>query len=140
VDSVTSSLTPLLTPQDVAERLGVTYEGAELVQVERLCADVSALVRSRRPDIDQWLGSGELNFDIVIAVCVQVVARALTSITTGGVGVRSEEHPEYSYELTSSTASGLNLTNRELQSLTPPDRRNRPFSVTPSPCHADCNC
>ena len=132
-------MTPLIEPQDVADRLGTEYEGAELVQVERLCTDVSALVRSRRPEVDAWLASGELDFDVLVAVCVQVVARALTSISTGGVGIRSEEHPEYSYELTSSTASGLNISNRELQLITPEARRNRPFSVQPS-LHSDCNC
>lgn len=122
---------PLVTPEDVGERLGVTYEGAELIQVERLCGDVSALIRARRPRIDEWIASGELDPDAVVAVAVQIVARALTSIQTGGVGLRSEEHPEYSYELTSSTAAGLNISNRELQTLTPYGFRTRPFSIFP---------
>lgn len=122
---------PLVTPTDVGERLGVVYAGTELTQVLGLCRDVSALIRSRRPQIDEWIASGKLDADAVVAVAVQVVARALTSVTTGGVGIRSEQHPEYSYELTSSTAAGLNLSNRELVMLTPWCYRNRPFSIFP---------
>ncbi|MCF7548163.1 Gp19/Gp15/Gp42 family protein [Pseudonocardia sp. WMMC193] len=122
-------MTPLVTPDDVSVRLAAAYEGAELQQVQSLCDDVSALIRSRRPQVDEWLATGRLDSATVVAVGVQVVARALTSITTGGVGIRSEQHPEYSYELTSSTASGLNLSNRELAMLTPTDERNRPFSI-----------
>lgn len=126
-------MTPLVTPAEVAARLGVdVYDGAELVQVTRFCDDVSALMRSRRRELDQWISAGLVDADAVVAVAVQVVARALTSATTGGVGLRSEQFPEYAYELTASTASGLNLTNRELAMITPASERNRPFSVTPS--------
>jgi len=124
-------MSPLVTPQDVGTRLGTTYSGIELDQVTALCADVSALIRSRRPLIDEWITDGLIDSAAVVAVAVQVVARALTSITTGGVGIRAEQHPEYSYELTSSTASGLNLSNRELAMLTPYGFRNRPFSIFP---------
>ncbi len=124
-------MSPLVTPADVGERLGVTYVDPELTQVTALCRDVSALIRSRRPLIDQWIAEGQIDSDTVVAVAVQIVARALTSISTGGVGVRSEQHPEYSYELTSSTAAGLNIGNRELAMLTPFGFRNRPFSIFP---------
>lgn len=121
----------LVTPEQVGVRLGVEYEGTELAQVSALCDDVSALIRSRRPQVDQWIADGLLSADTVVAVAAQVVARALTSVTTGGVGIRSEQHPEYSYELTSSTAAGLNLSNREFAMLTPPGLRNTPFSIFP---------
>ncbi|RTL65910.1 MAG: hypothetical protein EKK42_20405 [Pseudonocardiaceae bacterium] len=121
----------LVTPEDVGIRLGVEYEEPELSQVAALCDDVSELIRARRPLIDQWITDGYLSAGTVVAVAVQVVARALTSVNTGGVGIRSEQHPEYSYELTSSTAAGLNLSNREIAMLTPPRFRNRPFSIFP---------
>ena len=125
-------MNPLVTPEQVGVRLGVEYEpGAELDQVTAFCADVSALIRSRRPLIDQWIADGDISADTVVAVACQVAARAMTSANTGGVGIRSEQHPEYSYELTSSTAAGLNLSNRELAMLTPPGFRNRPFSIFP---------
>ncbi|MEK6440127.1 Gp19/Gp15/Gp42 family protein [Pseudonocardia sp. T1-2H] len=124
-------MTPLVTAEDVAKRLATEYVGVQLMQVDSLCEDVSALIRSRLPKVDEWIADGSLAVDAVVAVAVQVVARALTSVTTGGVGIRSEQHPEYSYELTASTAAGLNLSNRELVTLTPTDAVKRPFSIQP---------
>jgi hypothetical protein len=124
---------PLCTPHDVGAWLGVTYEAdmTEYVQVSKLCAAVSALIRARRPRIDTWLADGLIDDDLVRSIAVQVVARVLHTVTTGGVGVRSETHPEYSYELTSSAAAGLNLSKAELTALTPQAGRERPFSIIP---------
>lgn len=124
---------PLCTPAEVAESLGVdAYIGAEEAMVTRQCAAVSAMIRARRPLIDVWLMSGEVSPDIVLGIACQAVARVLITISTGGVGLRSEQHPEYSYELTASAAAGLNLTKAELALLTPAAGRARPFSVQPS--------
>lgn len=123
---------PLCTPEDVALRLGVRYEGDQYDQVLSYCVDVSALIRTRRPMLDRWLTTGALTVDLVRAVACQVVARVLTTASTGGVGLRSETHPEYSYELTSSAAAGLNLTKAEITSLTPRAGRERPFSIQPT--------
>lgn len=124
---------PLCTPDDVGAWLGTSYteDMAEYVQVSKLCAAVSALIRARRPRIDDWLADGLLDDDLVRSIAVQVVARQLTTISTGGVGVRSETHPEYSYELTASAAAGLNLSKAELTALTPLAGRDRPFSIIP---------
>lgn len=128
-----SDLPPLCTPEDIAEMLGDSrYEDAELIQLVWLCRRVSGVIRSRRPLVDVWLAAGKLELDTVNAVACQMVARIRTTIATGGVGMRSETHPEYSYELTSSAAAGLNLTKAELALLTPEAGRNRPFSVQPS--------
>lgn len=124
---------PLCTPAEVAESIGAdAYDGAELAMVLRQCAAVSAMIRARRPLIDLWVAAGQVDPDIVLGIACQVVARVLTTISTGGVGVRSEQHPEYSYELTSSAAAGLNLTKAELALLTPSAGRLRPFSIQPS--------
>lgn len=124
---------PLCTPDDVATMLGVDPypEGAERDQVLWLCVRVSGLIRSKRPLIDTWIAQGLLDADLVNGVACQVVARLLTTISTGGVGIRSEQHPEYSYELTASAAAGFNLTKAELADLTPAVGRKRPFSVMP---------
>lgn len=108
------------------------YDGAELVQIEWLCRRVSGVIRSRRPLIDVWLESALIDPDTVNAVACQIVARVRTTLQTGGVGLRSEQHPEYSYELTSSAAAGLNLTKAELGLLTPGVGRQRPFSIQPT--------
>ena len=123
---------PLCTPTDVSQTLGVEpYQGAELVQVQRLCQQVSGLIRQRRKRIDDWIAAGDIDPDVVVGVACQIVARVLTTISTGGVGIRSEQHPEYSYELTASAAAGLNLTQAELALLTPAAGRARPFSIQP---------
>lgn len=124
---------PLCTPDDVADRLGVSYEqgGAEYRQVEVFCGDVSALIRARRPLVDTWIADGQIDPDLVVGIAAQAVARLLTTAATGGVGLRGETHPEYSYELTASAAAGLNLTKAELTNLTPAAGRQRPFSIIP---------
>lgn len=124
---------PLCTPGDIGDRLGTTYEPGtpEFVQVESFCGDVSRLIRARRPQVDTWIASGEIDPDLVIGIAAQVVARMLTTASTGGVGLRGETHPEYSYELTASAAAGLNLTKAELTNLTPAAGRQRPFSIIP---------
>lgn len=127
-------MAPLCSPADVGLRIGVEYgeDLAEYEQVAALCEDVSGMIRARRPLIDQWIADGDIPAAVVVAVACQVVARVLTSISTGGVGVRSETHPEYGYELTASAAAGLNLTKAELELLTAPAGRSRPFSIQPS--------
>jgi hypothetical protein len=124
---------PLCTPHDVGAWLGTSYQDdtTEHVQVAKLCVAVSALMRARRPLLDTWLAGGQLHDDLVRSIAVQVVARVLTTISTGGVGVRAETHPEYAYELTASAAAGLNLTKAELTALTPAVGRERPFSIQP---------
>lgn len=122
---------PFCTPVEVAARIGQEWDDAEYTQVAMLCDDVSAMIRARRPRIDTWLATGAIPEGIVTAVACQVVARVLTTAATGGVGLRSETHPEYSYELTASAAAGLNLTKAELALLTPSAGRERPFSIHP---------
>lgn len=124
-------MAPLCTPYDVGRRLGVNYDTDEIVQVSAICDDVSGLIRARRPQIDLWIADGLLPEATVIAVACQVVSRVLTTISTGGVGLRGETHPEYSYELTASAAAGLNLTKAELTTLTPQSARPGAFSIHP---------
>ena len=129
---MTAPLSPLCEPDDIAVMLGDSpYEDPELAQIEWLCRRVSGMIRSRRPMVDQWIARGLLDADMVNAVACQVVARVRTTLNTGGVGLRAEQHPEYSYELTASAAAGLNLTKAELALLTPEAGRQRPFSIQP---------
>jgi hypothetical protein len=124
---------PFCTPRQVAEAAGEDpFEGAELEMAARQCRAVSAMIRSRRPLIDTWIADGDLDAELVLEVACQVVSRVLTTLKTGGVGIRSEQHPEYSYELTASAAAGLNLTKAELVLLTPTAGRPRPFSIHPA--------
>ena len=122
---------PLCTPLDGARLIGPLDDAQQQDQVEALCTDVSALIRARLPLIDQWIAGGAISVEVVRAIACQVVARVLTTTQTGGVGIRSEQHPEYSYELTASAAAGLNLTKAEIAALTPTVGRSRPFSIIP---------
>lgn len=126
-------MAPLCDPFDVGVRLGTAYgeDTAEYLQVLAICEDVSGMIRTRRPLVDEWVATGVLAESVVVAVACQVVARVLTTVTQGGVGVRSETHPEFSYELTASAAAGLNLTKAEINLLTPAGKREKPFSIQP---------
>lgn len=126
-------MAPLCTPADIGAMLARTFTPAtpEYAQVEWICGAVSDMIRARRPQIDQWIADGVLSASLVTSVACQVVARVLNTIETGGVGVRSETHPEYSYELTASAAAGLNLTKAELALLTPDLGRAKAFSIMP---------
>lgn len=123
---------PFAEPEDVAGRLNVIYTSEESVQVALLLRDVSALIRARRPSIDTWTGSGEVNEDLVKAVACQVAIRVIGKVGMGGIALKSETYPEYAYQLTDGAAAGLSLTDAELLLLTPPStERHRAFSIIP---------
>jgi hypothetical protein len=123
---------PLCSPDEVAETLGVDpYTGAEETQVARLCAQVSGLIRARRPQVDAWLTAGRPDPDLASGVACQVVARVKTTISTGGGAIRSETHPEYGNTLSSTALSGLALTDDELALLTPPAEDQEAFTIRP---------
>jgi hypothetical protein len=128
---------PLCTPTDVAETLGIDpYQGAELVQVARLCALVSGLIRTEtRQQIDAWMTAGQVDPDMASGVACQVVIRIKATLAAGGGAIRSEQHPEYAYQLTSSAMAGLSLTEAELSQLTPAGDDRQAFTITPcNPC------
>jgi hypothetical protein len=89
------------TVEDVQTLLGEQFDTVGAAQVQALLDDVSELIRTRRP------------------------------LTSGGVVVKSETHPEYAYTLTDAAAAGLALTDEELDLLTPQVSRSRPFSIQP---------
>lgn len=120
----------LTTVEDLTARTGVTYAGADLVQVQAVLADVSAIIRARRPQIDAWITAAKIDPQVVKAVACQAAARYLNTRETGGLGVRSETHPEYAYTLTSAAANGLSLTDDELMLLTLPPAQAA-FSIMP---------
>lgn len=122
---------PFATVQDMEVTLGVTYDETEAAQVTRLIRNVSALIRQRRPLLDEHIASGAISTDVVEMVTCQVVARYMSTIENGGVGLRSERHPEYGYTLTDSAANGYELTDDELADLTPAAQQSMPFSIIP---------
>lgn len=120
------------TIPDVEKRLKVKItEEDDIDQMNAFLDDVSALIRKRRPKIDQWIADGSLAADWVRAVTCQVVARLLNSYEHGA-GVESETYPEWSYRLSKVAAAGLALTDAELCDLTPDtEGYARAFSIHP---------
>ncbi|MCA1185710.1 phage Gp19/Gp15/Gp42 family protein [Saccharopolyspora sp. 6T] len=124
-------MAPFATVEDLERRLGVQYDDTERAQVEALIEDVSALIRQARPSIDADIAAGRVSANVVRMVCCQVVARYMSTVDSGSIGVRSEQHPEYGYTLTTAAANGLELTQSELGLLTPASRRDKAFSIIP---------
>lgn len=128
---------PLCTPDEVAETLGVDpYQGVELAQVARLCALVSGLIRTRtRQQIDGWISAGRVDPDMTSGVACQVVIRVKATLGAGGGAIRSEQHPEYAYQLSPAALAGLDLTASELSQLTPAADDRQAFTISPcNPC------
>lgn len=122
---------PFATVEDLETRLGVQYDETERGQVTALIDDVSALIRQARPSIDADIDAGLISAGVVLMVTCQVVARYMSTVDSGGIGVRSEQHPEYGYTLTTAAANGLQLTQAELALLTPASQRSKAFSIMP---------
>jgi hypothetical protein len=122
---------PFVTVEDLEQRLGVQYDDTERLQVEALIGDVSALIRQARPSIDADIAASVISADVVRMVTCQVVARYMSTVDSGGIGIRSEQHPEYGYTLTTAAANGLELTRSELALLTPQSQRYKAFSIMP---------
>jgi hypothetical protein len=129
-------LEPLVTPEDIAARLRTTWEDdGELAQVEALCDDTSALIRSLRPSIDAWIEAGRVSAAMVQAVASQVLIRALSSVDRGGIAIVGESHPEYSVQYSQIAKAGLRLEPDELKMITPAGEGlawGKAFSVTPA--------
>lgn len=122
---------PFATMDDLATRLGTTFtDPVEIAQVDAFLVDVSELIRSEVPSIDQSIVDGTVTAEMARAVACQVAARVLTTAGNGGV-YGSETHPEYAYTLTAAAAAGLDLTDAEKRRLTPRAKQSRAFSITP---------
>jgi hypothetical protein len=126
---------PLIRPEDVATRLAVTWDDeAALGQIEALCDDVSALIRARKPHVDEWIASGRMQRQLVEAIAAQILVRAWFSVSTGGIPIVGESHPEYSVQFSQAAKAGLMITDDELRGLTPASELGaggRAFSIKP---------
>jgi len=124
-------------PSDVAIRLGLGAQGFdedEELQAAALLEDVSAIMRARLPGLDVWITGGLVHSDTARAVCCWLAMECITVATTG-VGKSGETHPEHAVTIRS--AAGLDLTDAQIDQLTPPSAKSsgRPFSIRPA---GDC--
>lgn len=124
-------------PSDVAIRLGLGNDGFdedEDAQCQALLEDVSAVMRARLPSLDTWISSALVEAGTAKAVCCWLAMECIT-VTNTGVGVSGETHPEHAVTIRS--AAGLDLTDAQVDQLTPSSAkgRGRPFSIRPA---GDC--
>lgn len=121
-------------PSDVAIRLGLGAAGFdeyEEAQATALLEDVSAIMRARLPSLDTWITDLLVDSGTAKAVCCWLAMECIT-VANVGVGTSSETHPEHAVTIRS--AAGLDLTDAQIDQLTPPSAkgRGRPFSIRPA--------
>lgn len=121
---------PFALPADVAARLNTTFDDGQEQQVRLLLQDISALVRTKSPGIDDRIVSGEVDSDLALAVACQIVIRVTSAVDHGGASVVSETYPEYAYQLAQAVAAGLAMTDDEIDLLSGVPER-RAFSIIP---------
>lgn len=122
--------------QDVATRLTVSFNEGETARAEQLIRYVSAIMRKRLADVganlDAGLAAGTIERDLAEGVCVDVVTQAVSVKQ----GVKSEAHPEYTIVFQDATTAALDLTDAQVELLTPTAEtedqvRGKAFSVHP---------
>ncbi|MEV6897454.1 hypothetical protein [Amycolatopsis sp. NPDC051372] len=128
--------TSYATAADVASRLTVEFTDAEKTQAAQLIRYASAIMRKRLADVgtnlDTGIATGTIEPDLAEAVCVDVVTQAVTVKQ----GVKSEAHPEYTIVFQDATDAGYDLTDRQIELLTPVAEsadavRGKAFSIHP---------
>lgn len=124
--------TPYAEPDDVAIRLGINaFTASEGLQALALLSDVSEIMRARLPLLDTWIATGKTTSGLALAIACQMAMQAIT-ISTVGVGVRQEVHPEHSVTFTDAATAGLDLTDSQISLLTPDaEERGKAFSIRP---------
>jgi hypothetical protein len=123
------------TVKDVATRLNITFTAAETAQAEALLSDVMGIMRLRLPQLEQWVDSGRLDVDGVRGVTCELAMRAITVADTG-VGTGQVTHPEHTVLITSAAQAGIDLSDRQIELLTPTgssadEIRGKAFSIHP---------
>lgn len=124
-------------PSDVAIRLGLGATGFDEddeAQCQALLEDVGGIMRSRLPALDTWISSSLVDSAALKGITCWLAMECITVVTTG-VGKSGETHPEHAVTIRS--AAGLDLTDAQIDQLTPPSAKpaGRPFSIRPA---GDC--
>ena len=124
--------TPYALPSDVATRLGITeFTTSETLQALSLLDDVSEIMRARLPLLDTWIATGKTTTGLALACAAWMAMQAIT-VSSTGVGIRQEVHPEHSVTFTDAATAGLDLTDAWISLLTPDtSERQKAFSIRP---------
>lgn len=98
------------SPNDVENRLGRDLDESETTVVATRLEDVELLIRSRIPDLDAKVASGE----IPEALLVMIEAEAILRLIRNPDGYTQETDGNYSYTISRDVASGkLGLLDAE---------------------------
>ena len=119
---------PFAEPSAVAVQLNTTFDEGTTAQVRTFLRHASALIRRVVPTVDSDLADGSLQQDLVEMVVTQVAMRRMAS---SGLGLLSEQYPEYQYTLSPDAARGFALTDEEESWLKPRSSGGRAFSIVP---------
>jgi hypothetical protein len=123
--------TAFAEPTDVATLLKVTFDDAETLQCAMVLAAISAAIRSKLPELDDWIADG-LTDPVLAKFAVCDIAKGYIQVVTVG-GVKSETHPEYAIVFQDLPRSGMDLGDW-IDLLTPASNRSargRAFSIHP---------
>lgn len=126
-------------PSDVATRLGLGPDGFDETdegQCLALLEDVSEIMRARLPLLDTWITNGVVTAKLARTVACWLAMQCINVVTVG-VGSTNQTHPEHSVTIASAAASGVDLTDAQIDMLTPSTAKpsGRAFSVRPG---GDC--
>lgn len=116
------------TPADVAVRMLTTFTAEETLQAQAYLDDASSELRTRRPQIDQWIVDGLASAAQAKKICCEVVMAVLNG---AGIGIDSRTHPELADRYTRTASNGISFTDDQLNSVTPDIKESRPFSIRP---------
>lgn len=95
---------------DLQDRAEWELSAAELARGAVYLNDVELLIRRRIPDLDDQVGDGTIEQDLLVKIEADAVLRVLRNPR----GFRSEQDGDYSYSRDSAGASGrLGLTDDE---------------------------
>lgn len=125
--------TPFATPVDVATLLKVTFDQAEDLQCEMVLAAISAAMRSRMPDLDNWIGTAATD-PVLAKFAACDIAKNYIQVTKVA-GVKSETHPEYTIVFQDVDGASLDsFVSGWIDLLTPASNRSargKAFSIHP---------
>lgn len=106
-----------VTLRDITDRYEGTITNDQQTWVLSLIGDACSLVRSRLPQLDTWIASGQVSTSEVRRVVSEIILRRVRNPK----GFRQENAGDYGYSRDPIAASGrLYVTDEELDDMRPP--------------------
>ncbi|MDF2968950.1 MAG: Phage protein Gp19/Gp15/Gp42 [Nocardioidaceae bacterium] len=121
------------TTTDVATRLGIDgFDDVEDAQCQALLEDVSEIMRARLPSLDTWITDALVTAGLAKTVACWLAMQCINVVNVG-VGTSSETHPEHAVTISNAASTGVDLTDAQIDMLTPASLKvgGKPFSIRP---------